>query len=209
MKRKVIVGILIALGLAVMSVPLYFKITGSQKSDEMIERFEHMVEQETVTEHEKEKEDCGQEETEATGRSEDAATLAKEEVIGLIEIVTLDIKYAVLEGTEKHELSCGIGHITDTAGIGEKGNCVLAGHNGSRHGTFFTNLKTIQTGDEVKLTDKEGNVYFYEVESMEVVGPYDNSVKDQGEDAELTLITCENKGTMRLIVKCGLKEAVE
>lgn len=42
-----------------------------------------------------------------------------------------------------------------------------------------------------------------------MVGPYDNSVKDQGEKAELTLITCENKGTMRLIVKCSLKEVVE
>lgn len=208
MKRKVIAGILIVVGLAVMSVPLYFKITGSQKSDEMIERFEHMLEQETVTEHE-EKEDCGQEETEAAISEEDDATLAKEEVIGLIEIETLDIKYAVMEGTGNHELSCGIGHITDTAGIGEKGNCVLAGHNGSRHGTFFTNLKTIQTGEVVKLTDKEGNVYFYEVESMEVVGPYDNSVKDQGEEAELTLITCENKGTMRLIVKCSMQEVVE
>lgn len=209
MKRKVIAGILIVVGLAVMSVPLYYRYTGSQKSDEMIERFEHMVEQETENRHEEEKEDCGQKEAEATISEEDAATPAKEEVIGLIEIETLDIKYAVLEGTGNHELSCGIGHITDTAGIGEKGNCVLAGHNGSRHGTFFTNLKTIQTGDVVKLTDKEGNLHFYEVESMEVVGPYENSVKDQGEEAELTLITCENKGSMRLIVKCSLQEAVE
>ena len=208
MNRKVIAGILIVVGLAVMSVPLYYRYTGSQKSDEMVERFEHMIEQEAgqELEHEEEKEDCGQEETEAAISEEDAATLAKEEVIGLIEIENLDIKYAVMEGTGNHELSCGIGHITDTAGIGEKGNCVLAGHNGSRHGTFFTNLKTIQTGDAVKLTDKEGNQYFYEVESMEVVGPYDNSVKDQGEDAELTLITCENKGTMRLIVKCTMSE---
>lgn len=78
MKRKVIAGILIVVGLAVMSVPLYFKITGSQKNDEMIERFEHMVEQETVTEHEEEKEDCGQEETEATISEEDAFTLEAE-----------------------------------------------------------------------------------------------------------------------------------
>jgi len=205
MKRKVIAGILIVVGLAVMSVPFYYKITGSQKSDEMVERFEHMIEQETVTEHE-EKEDCGQEETEAAISEEDAATLSKEEVIGLIEIETLDLKYAVLEGTGSHELSCGIGHIPDTAGIGEKGNCVLAGHNGSRHGTFFTNLKTIEMGEIVKLTDKEGNSYSYVAESMEVVGPYENSVKDQGEGAELTLITCENKGTMRLIVKCRLQE---
>ncbi len=208
MIRKVIAGILIVVGLAVMSVPFYYKITGSQKSDEMVERFEHMIEQETVTEHE-EKEDCGQEETEAAISEEDAATLSKEDVIGLIEIETLDLKYAVLEGTESHELSCGIGHITDTAGIGEKGNCVLAGHNGSRHGTFFTNLKTMEMGEIVKLTDKEGNSYSYVVESMEIVGPYENSVKAQGEEAELTLITCENKGTMRLIVKCRLQEVVE
>lgn len=205
MKRKVIAGILIALGLAVMSVPFYYKITGSQKSDEMVGRFEHMIEQEAVTEHE-EKEDCGQEETEAAISEEDAATLSKEEVIGLIEIETLDLKYAVLEGTGSHEFSCGIGHISDTAGIGEKGNCVLAGHNGSRYGTFFTNLKTIRTGDVVKLTDKEGNSYSYVVESMEVVGPYENSVKAQGEESELTLITCENKGTMRLIVRCAMPE---
>ena len=95
-----IAGILVVVGLAVMSVPLYYRYTGSQKSDEMIERFEHMVEQETENRHEEEKEDCGQEETEATISEEDAATLAKEEVIGLIEIETLDIKYAVLEAME-------------------------------------------------------------------------------------------------------------
>ena len=105
MKRKVIAGILIVVGLAVMSVPLYYRYTGSQKSDEMVERFEHMIEQEAgqELEHEEEKEDCGQEETEAAISEEDAATLAKEEVIGLIE--NLDIKYAVMEGTGNHELS--------------------------------------------------------------------------------------------------------
>lgn len=207
MKRKVIAGILIVVGLAVMSVPFYYRFTGSQKSDEMISRFEQMTEQETG--HEEEKENLGQEDTEAAISQEDAAILSKEEVIGLIEIEALDLKYAVLEGTDSHELSCGIGHIPDTAGIGEKGNCVLAGHNGSRHGTFFTNLKNIQTGDVVKLTDKKGESYFYRVESMEVVGPYDNSVKNQGEEAELTLITCENSGTMRRAVKCSLCEEVE
>ena len=207
MKRNAVAAILIIVGLAVMSVPLYYRYTGSQKSSEMIERFEHLVEQETG--HEEEKEDCGQKNTETAISEEDAATLSKEDVIGLIEIEALDIKYAVLEGTGNHELSCGIGHITDTAGIGEVGNCVLAGHNGSRHSIFFTNLKTIEPGDIVKLTDKEGRQYLYEVENMEVVGPYENSVKNQGEDAKLTLITCENKGTMRRIVRCSLKEVVE
>ena len=36
-----------------------------------------------------------------------------------------------------------------------------------------------------------------------------NSVKDQGEEAEITLITCENKGTMRLVARCSFMEVVE
>lgn len=170
-----------------------------------MQEIEQTIEQEK--EHE-EKEKDGQTETEAAISEEDAATLSKAEVIGLIEIEALDLKYAVLEGTGSHELSCGIGHILDTAGIGETGNCVLAGHNGSRHGVFFTSLHTLEVGDVIKLTDKKGNRYFYQAESMEVVGPYDNSVKEQGEEAELTLITCANKGTMRLIVKCTMSDVL-
>lgn len=194
---------MIVVGLAVMSVPLYFRLNGNKRNEQMIQEFQKIVEEQ---EHEEEKEEHGQAAPEAALSEEDAATLAKAEVIGLIEIEALDIKYAVLEGTGSYELSCGIGHIPDTAGIGESGNCVLAGHNGSRHGTYFTNLKTLKEGDFIKLTDKKGNQYFYVAESMKVVGPYDNSVKEQGDAVELTLLTCENKGTMRLIVSCTLSE---
>lgn len=207
MKRKVIAGVLIVVGLAVMSVPLYFRLMGNQRNEQMLQEFQNIVEQEKA--YEEEKEDYGQEETETAISKEDATTLSKEAVIGLIEIDALDLKYAVLEGTDSHALSWGIGHIANTAEIGEQGNCVLAGHNGSRHGTFFTNLKNLKTGDIVKLTDKKGKQYLYEVESITIVDPFDNSVKNQGEERELTLLTCENKGTMRLIVKCSLQEVVE
>ena len=61
----------------------------------MIQEIEQIIEQETENE---EKEDNGQTAPEAAISEEDAATLAKAEVIGLIEIEALDIKYAVLEG---------------------------------------------------------------------------------------------------------------
>lgn len=60
-------------------------------------------------------------------------------------------------------------------------------------------------GDEVKVTDKEGEVHLYEVAEITVVDPYDNSVKEQREEMKLTLLTCENSGTMRLIVSCDKK----
>ena len=42
----------------------------------------------------------------------------------------------------------------------------------------------------------------------EVVNPYDNSIKTQGTEKELTLFTCSQKGTMRFVVRCIYKEAV-
>ncbi|MFP3154394.1 sortase [Lachnospiraceae bacterium ZAX-1] len=86
------------------------------------------------------------------------------------------------------------------------GKCVLARHRGSRYGIFFKYLNHLSKGDEVKLTDKEGNSYSYLVEGSYVADPYDNSVKDQRGEKELTLLTCENSGTMRLIVKCTAKK---
>ena len=128
------------------------------------------------------------------------------DVIGLIEIEALELKYPIVEGADSKQLAYGIGHIPGTAAIGSIGNCVLAGHRGSRYGTYFKYLNRLSAGDTVKAMDKEGNVYLYEVVSWEVVGPYDNSVKAQGIETELTLLTCENSGTMRLIYHCIYKE---
>ena len=127
-------------------------------------------------------------------------------MIGLIEIEALELKYPIVEGADSKQLAYGIGHIPDTAAVGSKGNCVLAGHRGSRYGTYFKYLNRLTEGDVVKITDKEGNVHLYEVVSSEVVGPYDNFVKAQGDKTELTLLTCENSGTMRLIYHCVYKE---
>ena len=62
--------------------------------------------------------------------------------------------------------------------------------------------------DEVMITDKNGLKHIYEVMETEVVNPYDNSIKTQGTEKELTLFTCSQKGTMRFVVRCIYKEAV-
>ena len=94
--------------------------------------------------------------------------------------------------------------MSETAPIGEMGNCVLAGHNGSRNGVFFTNLNQLVLGDKVKLIDRNGEVHLYEVADMFIIGPYDNEVKAQGEEEILTLLTCAENGTKRYIVRCIL-----
>lgn len=205
MIRKILAAILITAGLAAMSVPLFYHFYGNHKTDELIEQFEQNVEQEHKEDGEKE-EEREETDTKAPISEEDAALLSSGDVIGLIEIEALELKYPIVEGADSKQLAYGIGHIPDTAAVGSKGNCVLAGHRGSRYGTYFKYLGRLSAGDTVKVMDKEGNVYLYEVVSSEIVGPYDNFVKAQGEETELTLLTCENSGTMRLIYHCIYKE---
>ena len=209
MTRKILAAIFITAGLAAMSVPLFYHFQGSHKTDGLIEQFEKSVEQEQMEDDEKEEEKKTETEaadTKAPVNEADAALLSSGDVIGLIEIEALELKYPIVEGADSKQLAYGIGHIPDTAAVGSKGNCVLAGHRGSRYGTYFKYLNRLTEGDVVKITDKEGNVHLYEVVSSEVVGPYDNFVKAQGDKTELTLLTCENSGTMRLIYHCVYKE---
>ena len=206
--RKILAAIFITAGLAAMSVPLFYHFYGNQKTNELIEQFEQNVEQEHKGDGEKEEERETETaaDTQAPVSEADAALLSSGNVIGMIEIEALDLKYPIVEGADSKQLAYGIGHISDTAAVGSMGNCVLAGHRGSRYGTYFKYLNRLSEGDTVKVMDKAGNVYLYEVVSWEVVGPYDNSVKAQGEETELTLLTCENSGTMRLIYHCIYKE---
>ena len=208
--RKIMAVIFITAGLAAMSVPLFYHFYGNQKTNELIGQFEQSVEQERMEDDEKEEErerENETEDTEAPISEADAALFSSGNVIGLIEIEALDLKYPIVEGADSKQLAYGIGHISDTAAVGSVGNCVLAGHRGSRYGTYFKYLNKLSEGDTVKITDKDGNIHQYEVVSWEVVGPYDNSVKAQGTETELTLLTCENSGTMRLIYHCIYKEA--
>lgn len=205
--RKILAAIFIVAGLAAISVPLFYHFYGNHKTNELIEQFEQNMEQEHKEDGEKEEEkETEAEDTKAPISEEDAALLSSGDVIGLIEIEALELKYPIVEGADSKQLAYGIGHIPGTAAIGSIGNCVLAGHRGSRYGTYFKYLNRLSAGDTVKVMDKEGNVYLYEVVSWEVVGPYDNSVKAQGIETELTLLTCENSGTMRLIYHCIYKE---
>lgn len=126
----------------------------------------------------------------------------EEGVIGIIEIESIGIKYPIIEGSDQDVLSKGIGHLTETAMIGEKGNCVLCGHNGSRSGEFFTQLNNVAVGDLVRIMDDRGDIHTYKVVNTRVVGPRENSIKDTDGTEKLTLFTCAEHGTKRYVCDC-------
>lgn len=126
----------------------------------------------------------------------------EEGVIGIIEIESINVKYPIIEGSDQEALNKGIGHLTETAMIGEKGNCVLCGHNGSRSGEFFTKLNMVAVGDLVRIMDERGDYHTYKVVNTRVVGPRENSIKDTDGTEKLTLFTCTEHGTKRYVCDC-------
>lgn len=202
--KRIFVRICIVTGIALLAVPFYYHFHGQNETDKLMKQFEKTLE-DNEDETEKPKEE-GKEQT--TLSKEGAALLSGEDVIGIIEIEAIDIRYPVLEGAGDSQIRYAIGHISETAGLGKKGNCVLCGHNGSRNGTFFTRLNQLSAGDKVKITDKKGEVRMYEVADTSVIGPYDNTVKNQSDEEILTLLTCADNGTKRFVCHCiPVKEA--
>jgi len=205
-KRKVFAALMIAVGILFFTVPLVYHYTGVSKTDELTQEFEQSLEErreddKDVNSEETESEES-EEETEAGISEEDAAIFAEGDVIAIVEIEIIDIRYPVVEGCSSANLNKAIGHMSETAMVGSTGNCVLCGHNGSRYGEFFTKLNQVEIGDMVTLLDSEGVTHSYEVNETFVVGPYDNSIKTQGDTEELTLFTCAERGTKRFVVKC-------
>lgn len=130
-------------------------------------------------------------------------TLKGQKIIGIVEIEKLKVVYPIVEGTKKDNLHVAIGHMVKTSGIGEKGNCVIAGHRGGALGTFFKNLHLLGNGDIIELTDLNGRIHKYEVYDSFVVEPTQMEVTYNNDpyDRTVTLITCEDNGTKRLIIK--------
>ena len=193
MSKKRIVT-LIVLGIAIAVVPFLLRFLDRKQAEDYINRI-------GVTEDEEDEES----ET-GGGKKKTSPELSKgaKGAIGIIEIESLNIRYPIFEGAGAEQLNMGIGHLPETAGLMQKGNCVLAGHNGSRRGTFFTNLSSIAIGVEVKVTDKEMVTHTYIVEDTGVVGPYDASVRAESDEERLTLFTCAYHGTQRFVCRCRL-----
>lgn len=192
-RRKFI--FIVAIGIALVAVPFVFRAIDRHKSNQYIKEFE-VNEDETVE---------GQENQGKAARSKKKASKKiPDGAIGILEIKSLDICYPIFEGAGSTQLNLGIGHMENTAPLCEKGNAVLAGHNGSRRGIFFTNLSNISIGAKVKVTNKDKVTHTYEAYETGVYGPYDEKVYAKSEEECLTLFTCAYSGTRRFVVKCKL-----
>ena len=90
----------------------------------------------------------------------------------------------------------------------EDGNLVIIGHN-YKNGSHFGRLSKLSVGSEIFLTNaKTGERVRYEVyQTKSIAADAFSALKSYHGDAGLTLMTCKDNGTNRLLVRCEQKEA--
>ena len=90
----------------------------------------------------------------------------------------------------------------------EDGNLVIIGHN-YKNGSHFGRLSDLSIGSEVFLTNaKTGERVRYEVYQIKsIASDAFSALKSFHGDAGLTLMTCKDNGTNRLVVRCEQKDA--
>ena len=126
----------------------------------------------------------------------------------IITIPKIGITYPVLSETSDELLEISVNkYWPEDLKPNEIGNYCIVGHN-YRNGKMFGRLSELENGDIVELEDMSGRTIEYEVYNKYVVDPTDTSCTSQMANGkpltfrELTLITCTNYGTQRLVVKC-------
>lgn len=136
------------------------------------------------------------------------ASLAKDEnvplrvtgnAVAVLDIPNYSIRGQIAEGTDDETLKNYIGKFQGCAEAGQIGNFCLAAHN-NIYTELFRNLHKVKIGDKVRIVTKT-HEYIYSVTSIEVVEPSRTDVLKGGTKREITLITCTQAATKRVVVK--------
>jgi sortase A len=131
----------------------------------------------------------------------------KRTAIGILEIPSIKLSVAIVEGTKQKDLRTAIGHVEGTGELGkENNNFALAGHRSHTAGRFFNKLDKVKENDllHIQSGDKK---YTYRVFKSEVVLPEQVEVLEPQKGRSLvTLVTCTPvyNPTHRLIVYAEL-----
>lgn len=128
-------------------------------------------------------------------------------VIGTVKIPKIELEYPILDidtpNPEETKEPMKISIVKYWGGnVNDYGNLSIAGHN-NYDGTMFGKTKKLEIGDNVELTDLNGNTITYQIYNKFITDPNDVTILATNDNTirEVTLITCTNGNRERLILK--------
>ncbi len=125
--------------------------------------------------------------------------------IGKIEIPKINLEYGILNTCTDELLKLSPCYFWGSE-PNEVGNFCVVGHN-YRNNKFFSKVINLVEGDEIYITDLTGRKLTYTIYDKYVVDPNNKECTSQLTNGlkEVTLITCTNDSSQRVIVKAREK----
>ena len=122
-------------------------------------------------------------------------------VVGTIQIPAINIKYPILEKNTKKSLETSVVLMYTSNGLNEVGNSVIIGHN-YRNGTMFSDVKKLENGDVIYITDMLGRKVKYTIYDMYRTSGSDGKyiTRNTNGKREISLSTCTDDSKARTIV---------
>lgn len=125
-------------------------------------------------------------------------TVAGYDVLGKIIIEDIGVEQYILDSTEDTALEKGVGKLYGGT-LNNYGNFCIAGHN---YENVFQKLSEMEVGDNFIIVDTDLSETTYQIKEIFSAEPDDlKCLLQNDEKVEITLVTCENGATTRLIVK--------
>lgn len=205
----IIAIIAIIITVSILLVKVYKKYNNSKEAENAISRFQNNIDTNSDSNNsgeglEEQNIVVSQPDTDSAQKGTRKVTYYNNFVmIGYIEIPVIKIKYPILEKETVASLEQSVAvRYPETPSLNEAGNVVIVGHN-YRNGMFFSNLKKVSTGDKIKITDIKGRTLIYTIYEKYETTPEDVEyiTRNVGDNIEVTLVTCTNDSSARLIVK--------
>lgn len=121
--------------------------------------------------------------------------------VAIVNIPSIGVNYPVLNTTTDELLKISPCYFWGPK-PNEIGNYCIVGHN-YRNSKFFSKVPTLENGSIIEVTDLTGRTLKYSVYDKYLVNPSDVSCTSQRTNGkkEITLITCTNDSSQRVIVK--------
>lgn len=131
----------------------------------------------------------------------------EDEVIGVLEIPTMELTMPVYLGASDAHLAAGAAVLGNTSAPigGDNTNCVIGGHRGWKGADYFRHIDRLQVGDTVTLTNL-WETLTYTVADIQIIQPHEvEKIRIQPNRDLLTMLTCHpyaGGGRQRYVVYC-------
>lgn len=127
---------------------------------------------------------------------------------GILSISSIDLSLPVLRGATEKNMKTTVASIESTGAPGLIGNYAIAGHRNFTYGRNFNRLDEMQEGDMIEVDTGEMQYEYVVTEKLYVKPEEVWVLQGNGEDREITLITCHpmKNPTHRLIIKGKIKD---